>query len=114
MNPFSLLLSRAAQVCKAFIAHPFLWLGVFASHLAIFPLGYCILNFLVAETPAEAMRLGDPPIPSTWEAGVMNHGQYIRWFSIEAHPLIFWSLVGLLFTNFFLIYYLRKKAAASI
>ena len=54
-----------------------------------FVAGTCsILSFVFAITPEEAIERGDS-IPADWEAGVFNHGEYYRWYTIEKHPVLF-------------------------
>ncbi len=60
------------------------------------PCFYIVVNFTAAASPAEALAKYDKPLPAGWTAGVMNHGEYIRWWLIDERPLLFYSaLVGL-------------------
>jgi hypothetical protein len=48
-----------------------------------------VLLFLAADTPEEAALRGWFPLPAACEAGVLNHGAYLCWFTIREHPLWF-------------------------
>jgi len=52
------------------------------------PSGYSTLNFVLAETPEQAAARGRS-MPAEWEAGVWNHGRYLRWYRISSHPWLF-------------------------
>lgn len=57
--------------------------------LAAFIGFFCVLNFIVAETPNQGLAQYGVEMPPDWEAGVMNHGRYIRWYLISRHPFAF-------------------------
>jgi hypothetical protein len=58
--------------------------------LVLFPAFFCVISFLVAEPRSELlMRGGD--IPASWSAGVMNHGEYYRWWLPSDRPVFFLS-----------------------
>ncbi len=65
--------------------------------------GFCIMNFMVAMTPEEAIARGYSPIPAGWEAGVFNHGSYIRWLLPENYPILFLAIVILWFYCIYLL-----------
>ena len=92
------------MILKTFKKHPLLsLLQIFASFLLFF-LFFCLVNFFAAVTPEEALRRGYQPIPSGWEAGVMNHGKYYEWYSIQNHPLLFLTcLLGFIILFAFII-----------
>jgi hypothetical protein len=71
---------------KSILAHPVAW-ALFALALvnALAAL-YSIVNFFEADTRAEALRKYGMTLPPRWDAGVMNHGQYVQWYSISQHP----------------------------
>jgi hypothetical protein len=46
-----------------------------------------------ALTPAQALQAGEPPLPAGWEAGYWSHGEWVQWYSLEQHPLIFIALI---------------------
>lgn len=50
--------------------------------------GYSILNFLMAETPEQALLKGRK-MPPEWSAGVWSHGRYIEWYTISDRPVLF-------------------------
>lgn len=45
-------------------------------------------NFLHAVTPEQARADGNP-LPAGWTAGVMNHGSYYHWWTIQERPILF-------------------------
>ncbi|MGV3722527.1 MAG: hypothetical protein ACO1SX_16595 [Actinomycetota bacterium] len=64
-------------------------LGITALLLALaIPSGYSTMNFILAESPEAAAAKGRS-MPAHWEAGVWNHGRYMRWYRIESHPWLF-------------------------
>jgi hypothetical protein len=64
--------------------------------LLAIPSGYSTMNFLLAETPEQATARGRS-MPAEWEAGVWNHGKYLKWYRISEHPWMFGGgCVGLL------------------
>lgn len=60
-----------------------------AAFIMIFPLFFVIMSFANAVTPEQAALKDGPLMPSTWEAGVMNHGEYYQWYTISKHPVFF-------------------------
>jgi hypothetical protein len=75
-------------------AHPFAALLQILFILAAFVGFYCVVNFAVAEAPAQALARYGVAMPSDWEAGVMNHRQYIQWYLISRHPFAFAGAIG--------------------
>lgn len=65
---------------------------------------FCIMNFLLAMPPEEALSRGYSPMPVGWEAGVFSHGSYIRWLLPENHPILFLGTVLLWFYCIYLLY----------
>jgi hypothetical protein len=70
-------------------SHPLLWLLLAISMLSVFLGFFWTVNFFVADSPAQALALYGKPLPDGWEAGVMNHGEYFKWYSISGHPVFF-------------------------
>src|SRR5688572_419352 len=82
---WSYSLQRAIQTYLGFavLLHCFVW----------------FVNFVAAVTPH-----ADGRIPAEWSGGVMNHGAYYRWYTIQDRPYFFAvSLVGLVASTAFLI-----------
>jgi hypothetical protein len=50
--------------------------------------GYSTMNFILAESPETAAAKGRS-MPADWDAGVWNHGSYMRWYRIESHLWLF-------------------------
>jgi hypothetical protein len=67
-----------------------------------------VLSFLAAKTPEQAISAGHPPMPPTWEAGVLNHGSYYQWYTISAHPFLFALSVGSLIVSAGLVTYITR------
>ena len=57
--------------------------------ILFFPGAICVVNFNSAMTPSEVVLKGNKPMPSEWEAGVFNHGEYLQWYLPEKHPLLY-------------------------
>jgi len=56
--------------------------------LIAFPASFSTINFVIAVTPEQA-NANNLPLPLGWTAGVMNHGSYYRWWTIQEKPLLF-------------------------
>ena len=84
---------------------------VFAFIIAL-PAFFTTVSFTAALTPDEAIERGKP-LPPGWTAGVMNHGEYYRWWTIREKPLLFGiSLFALVAGVLFLwgaIFWIWKK-----
>ena len=70
-------------------ARPIAWVLLGASACCCFVGFFWVINFLVADTPTEALSKWHIALPADWEAGVMNHGEYFRWYTISGHPFFF-------------------------
>lgn len=55
---------------------------------------FSVESFESAMTPQEAVSRGYPLMPSHWEAGVLNHGEYYQWFTIENHQLFYYISIA--------------------
>ena len=65
--------------------------------LAAYPCFFSVVSFAHALSPAEALAKWRKPLPVGWTAGVMNHGEYYRWWPVSERPVLFLvSLVGLI------------------
>ena len=72
---------------------------ILISIVLFFASSFSIGSFEDAMTPEEAAALDYPLMPSHWEAGVRNHGEYYQWFTIENHQLFYYvSIAVLLFS----------------
>jgi len=56
---------------------------------------FATVSFFAAESREEITAKGYT-IPAEWEAGVMNHGHYYRWYLPENHPFLFGVCVSVL------------------
>ncbi len=112
MDIIATSIRKFKDACVAFASRPLIWLGLLGAYVAVFPLFYCVVNFVVAQTPEQALAAAQLPIPTGCEAGVMNHGKYICWYTMHHHPFAFGSLVAFSALDLFLILALRRKAAA--
>jgi len=75
--------------CSSVRARPLAWVLLGASANCCFVGFFWVVNFLVADTPTEALSKWHIALPDGWEAGVMNHGEYFRWYTISGHPYLF-------------------------
>jgi hypothetical protein len=69
---------------------------------------FCAASFLVADTPQQALKRGIP-MPSHWEAGVLNHDHYFEWYSLAQHPFAFGGSVVWMFAALVAVLYLRRE-----
>jgi hypothetical protein len=89
---------------------------VFASLVAL-PAFFSTVSFMNAVTPEQA-RADSQPLPPGWSSGVMNHGSYYHWWTIQEKPFlfgisIFCLAVSLLFIwgSIFWLWRQRRKPA---
>jgi hypothetical protein len=68
--------------------HPVLSAFQAVAFLIALPAFFSTVSFMNAVTPAQALADGSP-LPSGWSAGVMNHGSYYHWWTIQERPLLF-------------------------
>jgi hypothetical protein len=83
--------------------------------LIALPAFFSTMSFVGAVTPEQA-RTDNHPLPSGWSAGVMNHGSYYHWWTIQERPFlfgisIFCLVTGLLFVfgSIFWLWRLHRK-----
>gem|GEM_PF-5494288 len=62
-----------------------------------------MVSFLDAVTPEQA-NANNLPLPTGWTAGVMNHGSYYHWWTIQERPILFALSVFLLVSAMTFIY----------
>jgi hypothetical protein len=67
------------------------------------PALFSTMSFVAAETPEQAVAHGTP-LPEGWTAGVMNHGTWYRWWTIQENPALFGASVFLLVAGMFFLY----------
>jgi hypothetical protein len=68
--------------------HPLLCAAQAIAFLILLPAFVSTVSFTDAVTPQQAIA-NDNPLPSGWTAGVMNHGQYYQWWTIQERPILF-------------------------
>ena len=73
-----------------------------------FPAFFATVSFYVAESRDQIIKKGYN-IPHTWEAGVMNHGDYYEWYLMSEHPYYFMLSIGTFATVLFFLLYMRVK-----
>jgi hypothetical protein len=78
--------------------HPVLLAALVISLLITQPAFFSTMSFIQAVTPEQA-RTDGKPLPSGWSAGVMNHGSYYQWWTIQENPLVFGISVLCLVTS---------------
>jgi hypothetical protein len=94
---------------KSVRSHPITWLLLAVAAYSMLVGGFWVMNFFVADTPAEALAKRGVRLPPGWEAGVMNHGSYFEWYTISGHPFGFTGAVLWLAGSVALLTYLRKR-----
>ena len=57
--------------------------------LTLLPAFVSTMNFINAVTPQQAITKYGEPLPPYWTVGVMNHGHYYQWWSIQEQPILF-------------------------
>ncbi len=68
-----------------------------AAFIVMFLCFFSAMSFVNALSPEEALEKWNKPLPAGWTAGVMNHGEYYRWWRICERPVFFSvSLAGLI------------------
>jgi len=76
--------------------HTWFYIGLLATVIVAYAAFFSIMSFYGALRPSEAIERWGKPLPEGWSAGVMNHGEYYRWWTIRDRPLLFTlSWVGL-------------------
>jgi hypothetical protein len=69
--------------------HSLLYAAQAIAFLISLPAFVSAVNFIDAETPQQAIARNGKPLPPGWTAGVMNHGEYYRWWTIQERPVLF-------------------------
>jgi hypothetical protein len=78
---------------KSLREHPLLCVAQVLAFLIDLPAFFSTMSFTSALTPEQAVTEFNKPLPSGWTAGVMNHGDYYRWWTIQEKPILFGASV---------------------
>ena len=68
--------------------HPVLSVVQVIAFFIALPAFFSTVSFINAVTPEQA-RANNLPLPLGWSAGVMNHGSYYQWWTIQERPFLF-------------------------
>jgi hypothetical protein len=75
----------ASALWLIFRKHPLLSAAQVVAFVVALPAFFSTINFIVAVTPEQARDA----LPAGWSAGVMNHGDYYHWWTIQERPYFF-------------------------
>ncbi|HLX68376.1 MAG TPA: hypothetical protein VKV04_02005 [Verrucomicrobiae bacterium] len=89
---------------KSFRKHPRLCVAQVFAFLIALPAFFSTVSFSSALTPGQAIAEYNKPLPPGWTAGVMNHGGYYRWWTIQQRPVLFGASVIFLAVGMLFIY----------
>jgi hypothetical protein len=81
---------------KSLRKRPLLCLAQLLSFLMACPSFFSTISFTSAITPEQAIAEGNKRLPIGWTAGVMNHGNCYRWWTIQERPILFGTSVFVL------------------
>jgi hypothetical protein len=89
------------SIIKSLRMRPALSIAQVLAFLIILPAFFSTESFVSAITPEQA-NAENMPLPSGWTAGVINHGSYYQWWTIQQRPFLFglslfFLVAGLLF-----------------
>jgi hypothetical protein len=92
----------ADGMIKSLRMRPLLCAAQVLAFIIVLPAFFSTVSFTSALTPEQAITECNKPLPSGWTAGVMNHGNYYRWWTIPERPILFGaslflSVSGILF-----------------
>jgi hypothetical protein len=76
------------SMIKSFRKRPVLSIAQVLAFLIVLPAFYSTVNFESAINREQAIA-ENTPLPSGWTAGVMDHGSYYRWWTIQQRPILF-------------------------
>jgi len=98
--------------------HGRLIVGMVCAMAVAYPSFFSVTSFWAALTPQEAIAKWKKPLPEGWSAGVMNHGEYSKWWTIRERPVLFAiSLTGLVcsigFLWFSMFWIVRRRPQQS-
>jgi hypothetical protein len=97
------------KAIASMLAHPVEWMLSALALVNGFAAVFCLVNFFEADTPAEALKRHGMTLPPRWDAGVMNHGRYVEWYSIAQHPFAFGASVLWLAAAIGALWYLGRE-----
>jgi hypothetical protein len=83
--------------------HPVLSAAQVVAFLIALPAFFSTVSFMDAVTPEQA-RADNLPLPPGWNAGVMNHGSYYHWWTIQDRPLLFGVSIFCLVTSMMFVF----------
>jgi hypothetical protein len=89
---------------KSLLEHPLLCVTQMLALLIALPAFFSTMSFTSALTPEQAVTEFNKPLPTGWTAGVMNHGDYYRWWTIQERPILFGISVFFLVMGMLFIY----------
>jgi hypothetical protein len=78
-----------SRMVESIRRHPLLCAIQVCVLLVCVPAFMSAVSFVDAVTPQEAIAKYSQPLPSGWTAGVINHGHYYQWWTIQERPLLF-------------------------
>jgi len=78
-----------SRMIEAIRKHPLLCATQAFVLLVCVPAFMSTVSFTDAVTPQEAIAKYSQPLPPGWTAGVMNHGHYYQWWTIQEQPVLF-------------------------
>src|SRR5438552_15713692 len=76
-------------ISDSFRKRPFVSVAQVLAFLVALPAFFSTVSFTGALTPDQAVAKYEMALPSGWTAGVMNHGRYYRWWTIQEKPVLF-------------------------
>jgi len=76
-------------ISDSFRKRPFVSVAQVLAFLVALPAFFSTVSFTDALTPDQAIAKYEMPLPPGWTAGVMNHGRYYRWWTIQDRPVLF-------------------------
>jgi hypothetical protein len=83
--------------------------------LVVVPLlgGFVAVTSFLAADPVASLNLHGKHLPSTWEAAVPNHGNFLRGYLISNHPVAFAAAVALLIVSAVALYPIHREQVAQ-
>ena len=103
------LIESWEKIFESIRSHPITFLLLVIAVVCTFAGFFWVVNFIAADTPAEALSKWGKRLPAGWEAGVMSHGEYFEWYTISGHPGMFAGAVCWLAGSVALVGYLHKR-----
>ena len=97
-----------AGILRSFRFFPFQSIAQIIAIIILFPAFFASVFFYVAEPHDQIIKRGYS-IPNSWEAGVMNHGEYFEWYSMAEHPYYFILSIGTLIAALLFLLYMQIR-----